>query len=330
MRGKWVLIAGGLVFAALAVGTLVMLRHRPAPEPKRAVAPTAEAVTEANLSGTLRAQHVVDVEAEVIGIIDSFAVDVGEEVYQGQLLAHISSEGLQAEQERAMAAADGARAKLNSLGAALGAARLEASRARADANRARRESERIQRVYERQQTLVREGATPRLIFERAQKENDNARAEFSSLDTIARQAEDRTGELVKEIEISQRILNEKTREVDDAQLVLAAAEVHSPVDGLVVARQGEVGKTIPLDRKTLFRIAVDTNLLEAVLDPEPPQLPRFHPGQPALILAADVPDEGIPGEVKAVEKDQVVVAFASPTPLLRPGMQVQVRVKLIP
>ena len=123
---------------------------------------------------------------------------------------------------------------------------------------------------------------------------------------------------------------EPERVLDDAQAHLAAAEVRAPVDGIVLARKGEVGKELDPDSRKLFQIAVEPSLLEAVLDPEPPLLSRFHPGQPALILSADIPGDGVSGQVKAVENNQVVVEFVSPTPLLKPGMQVQVRVKIDP
>jgi len=330
MRGKWIPAALAVVLAVAGAGAFWLLRRAPAPPPSQSPKPEQPVVNlaEANFPGTLRAQHVVDVEAGVSGTIESLEAGVGDEVYEGQLLARISSQLLEAERERALAAVEGARAKINSLEAAISAARLEASRTRADAARARREADQAERVFVRQRMLNQEGATPRLTFEKAQRDFENAQAEFQSLDAMARQAEERVGELMRDLDLSQRIMNDKSKQLEDAQAHLAAAEIHAPVAGLVVARKGEVGGVVDPENRNLFQIAVNLSLLEAVIDPEPPLLARFRVGQPALIVAADVPGEGIAGQVKAVENNQVVVDFVSPTPLLKPGMRVQVRVRL--
>lgn len=315
----------------VAVAGLLTYRRTSAPPP--AAAPHEQPKQdsgEANLPGILRAQNVIDIEALTDGTIETLDAGVGDEVYEGQLLARISSQAIESEHERARAAVEAARERMASLQAAITATRLEASRARADANRARRDSDRLEKVFERQQMLMREGATPRLMFEKAQREFQNAQTEFRSLDEIARQPEERIGEMVKDLELSQRIFDDKAKQLEEAQSHRAAAEIRSPVDGLVVVSRGEVGRAIEGHERNLFRIAVDVSALEAVLDPEPPLLPRFRPGQPALILTADIPGDGIPGQVKAVENNQVVVEFVSPTPLLKPGMQVQVRVKIGP
>ncbi len=330
MRGKWILIGGVALIAGIGAVTLALI-HRGTPPPPAATRPAATEAppSEANLPGKLRAQHLVGVDANVDGVIESMDFDVGADVHEGDVLARIGAQGLEAERQHAQEAVEAGRSRLNSLEAAVTAARLEASRARADAGRARSEADRTQKVYQRQQLLHREGATPRLTFERSQADYENAQTEFDSLDALARQADERASELVKNLDLERRILNDKARQLDDAQTRLAEAQIHSPVDGIVVARHGEPGRPVDPENRTLFQIAVDTNLLEAVLEPEPPLLARIRAGQPALIVSADIPGDGIPGQVKVVENNQVVVEFVSPTPALRPGAIVQVRVKLL-
>jgi len=329
MRGKWLLISGVVILAAIAAGALSRWRRAPAPEstpPPPAIVPAP--VSELSLPGRVRAQHVVEVGPEVPGMLESLEVDVGQEVYAGQVLARISGAGLDAESERAKIAMEGARTRVSALEAALIVARLEASRARADATRARRQSEQLEKTYRRQEMLSREGATPRRKYEKAEQEFGNSRAEYESLDRVARMAEDRVADLMKQLDTERRILDDKSRQLDQAEAFAAATEIRSPVDGLVISRNGEVGREIGPETTSLFRIAVDPAFLEAVLEPEPPLLERTKPGLAALILSADLPGDGISGTVRAVENGQVVVEFVSPTPLLRPGMTVQVRVKL--
>jgi HlyD family secretion protein len=60
---------------------------------------------------------------------------------------------------------------------------------------------------------------------------------------------------------------------------------------------------------------------------EPPALQRIHPGQDALIVVADL-NGVIPATVKDIKGRDVILSFVSPSPVIRPGMTAQVRLKL--
>jgi multidrug resistance efflux pump len=109
---------------------------------------------------------------------------------------------------------------------------------------------------------------------------------------------------------------------------LEAADVRSPVDGLLVGRNGEVGKMAQEFGDNLFQIATDTYALEVALEPQPPVLKSLRQGQPALILVPDLGTPGITGDIKAIQGNLVVVEFNSTIPAIRPGMVADVRFKL--
>ena len=75
-------------------------------------------------------------------------------------------------------------------------------------------------------------------------------------------------------------------------------------------------------------IVVNLSLLEVVVEPEPPYLARITPSQDAIVRIAEVPGRGIPGKVKEVKNNQVIVEFISPSPAGRPGLSAQVVIKL--
>ena len=324
--------AVSVILLAVAAGALSRLRRPPTPgaQPAPRADNTPAVVNEANLPGKIRAQQVVSVGSQVGGAIEEFAADVGQEVYEGQVLARIANKGLETAREMAVAALENAQARVNKLESAVIAARLEASRARADASRSRTQFDSAEKAYRRQQTLQREGATPRLAFERSQREFESAQSEYRSLDELARQAEDRVTQVLQELQASKNALDQRRKELEDASAGLAAAEVHSPVSGLIVGRTGEVGKIIGPgeENKDLFQIAVNLSLLDVALEPEPPVLKRIRIHQPALITTADLPAENITGAVKEIRGAEVIVEFLSPSPVLKPGMTAQVRIKL--
>jgi multidrug resistance efflux pump len=261
-------------------------------------------------------------------MIDSFLVDVGQDVYEGQLLAHIASQGLEAAHQEAVRTTQNAQEKVNAIEGRIIAARLEASRARADANRSRDQFERAEKTYLRQQVLNREGATPRLVYEKTEREFETARTEFNSLDELARQAESRAGDLTRDLDTARRSLEERNAELENATAQSAGAEIRSPVSGVLVARNGEPGKLIgPEEAKDLLEIAADLSQLAVTIHVEPPALQRIRPGQDALVLVAGLSGV-VPASVKEVKGGEVTLSFVSPSPVIRPGMTAQVRLRL--
>ena len=328
MRGKWLVLAVVVSLATVAAGALVWHRRRPPavpPAPPKVVAAPAGEVT---LSGKIRARNVVAVGASGAGTIEAFLADVGQEVEAGQVLARISSPGLEAGRDVAQMTLDNAQSRVTRIEAQLAAARLEASRAQADASRARSELDRAEKVYSRQRMLQAEGATPRLVYEKAGREFENAQADFQSVDRLARLADQRIQDLQDELQTARKILDDKQQQLEYATGALAGADVRSPVDGTVVGRKGEVGNAVQDQGSDFFQIATNLSALEVVLEPDPPTLSRIRPGQPALVLISDFQSDGIAGTVGQIRDSLVPVEFASPNPAIKPGLAADVRIRL--
>jgi multidrug resistance efflux pump len=331
MRGKWIPVSVGLVLFGLAVGVVVWRgrRHPVAPPAATTAAAIAVARHEITLQGKIRPRHVTGVGASVPGFIEAFLVEPGQDVYQGQVLARIGAQGLESAREVAQAALDGAQEQVSRTEAAVTAARLELSRAEADAERARLALERAERASARQQTLFREGATPRLVYQKALQEYEAALKDSELIDATLRTGRERIQSGIDEAGAARKIVADKMRLLEEAQGNLSAAEVHSPVDGYVVSRKGEVGDSARGPGDELFQIATDLYAMEVALEPKPELLKRIVPGQPALVLVLDLQNAAMPGVVREIKDNQVIVEFDSTLPAIKPGMQADVRLKLI-
>jgi HlyD family secretion protein len=323
-RTRLLALAG--IAALVAVATLLAARYRTT-QPRAITPPPAPSPAEITLTGQVQARSILNVRAPIEGIIERFLANVGDDVFEGEVLAHIKSAKLDADQEAAQSAAERAQARLHDLETSQIAARLEASRVRSDAIRTRAELDRAERNYARQKLLMHEGATPRLVFEKAEKDYTTLKADAENLEQLARSAEDRLTSLTKELDAARTIAQSKTDELDDAQAELAAADVHSPADGTVVGRSGQPGETVNRAATGLFQIAVNLTQLQVVLSPDPKTLERIHPGAPAVIQIAEAP-EAITATVREVKSGQVFVDFTSPSPAVHPGLTAQVRLKL--
>ena len=332
VRGQWLLFAGITVLVAIAAGAIAVWRQQsakpaaPAPVKVEAAAPFTG--SEVSLSGKIQAQKVVTVPVPIDGVVEHFAVDVGQDVFEGQLLARIANTKLDSAVEIANAELDKAQSRVQNAEAAIIAARLEASRARADASRSQSEFERADKVFQRQRMLFQEGATPRLVYEKAEREYNSLKEESTAKDALARQIEDRVSSLNRDLDTFKKMLAEKTESLEDAKADLAAGEVHAPVDGFIVGRRGQPGEEVNRQMEDLFRIATALSALEVVVEPAPPVLARIKPGQAVLVVVAEMPDERIDATVREIAGSNVIVDFTSPTPLIKPGLTAQVTIKL--
>jgi HlyD family secretion protein len=327
MRGKWLLLSGSLILLALIATAVALLREERAAKANGAKQPEiVPAPQEISLPGKIQARNVLSVTAPVRGKIESMLVDAGQEVFEGQLLARISNQGLETTRELAETAAKLAQARISKIESDIISARLEASRARADSIRSRNEFDRADKVYQRQKLLYDNGATARLTYEKSQKEFESAKIEYESLEILARQADDRVYMLGRELQDAKKLLDDKTEQLENAQAHLQTGEIHAPVSGLIVARKGEAGEDHEAGAE-LFQIATDLAALQVLLEAEPSFLARLKPGQTVGVILADVP-ETISGTIEWMNQNQMVIDFVSPTPLVRPGMTAQVRIRI--
>jgi multidrug resistance efflux pump len=244
------------------------------------------------------------------------------------VLARIGAQGLESAREVAQTALERAQEQLSQAEAAATAARLELSRAEADALRSRMALERAERASTRQQTLFREGATPRLVYEKALKEHEAARKDFEAIDAAVRTGREQVQGGTEAVNGARKLVADKMRLLEEAQTNLSAAEVHSPVDGYVVSRKGEVGGSAAEQGDELFQIATDLYSMEVALEPKAELLKRIVPGQPVLVLVLDLQNTAMPGVVGEIKGNQAIVEFDSTLPAIKPGMRADVRFKL--
>jgi HlyD family secretion protein len=326
MRAKWLLFSVAAVLAGAGAAALAThWKTRTAAPVRKTGAALIQTGSEVTLSGKLRPQHITTVKAEMDGDIDQFLADVGQDVFTGQVLARIGASGLEARRDAAAAAVTSAEGQVAKAESTAAGARLESSRAEADQQRSRSAFERMRAVWERQQTLYKAGATPKLTWEKTQRDYDRAHEDYDVMDKAARLSAEQVQVALNALSAAQQNLLGRNQEAEAAQGDMQSAEVRSPVDGLVVARNGEPGKPAGAD---IYEIATDMYALEVALEPTPAVLRRLRPGQPALVLILDLQSAGIPGQVKEIQDNQVVVEFNCTLAAVRPGMSVDVRLKL--
>lgn len=329
MRGKWLLFGGIAFCLALGAGAFYWWMKQLAPASVVQVkTPSLPPGAEVRLEGKIQAINMLQVTAPIDGIAEEFAVKPGDEVYEGQILCRIANDSLIDNEHESALESDRATSRLNSAESELIAARLEDSRASADSARIRSELQRAEKTYLRQAQLVKEGAIPRNAFQKAEQDYLTLKSEAETLVSLAESARQGIRRVTDEVEMAKKAVAEKEQAHMAAKAELTAADVLSPLDGLVVAIHKNAGDTVSKNSSSLIDIASDLSQLELTLDANPGIAARVAAGQPALIQMAELPGNGLNATVKSVEGGSIVVEFSSPSPLVRPGMTAVVRLKL--
>ena len=328
---KWVIVgAAALLLAAAGIAALLRAHNKPK-SPHVAPPPAAVARIEnkeITLSGRVEPRVSILVPAPLEGTLESFFVEVNQEVYQGQLLGRIRSGTLEAAVQQAQLELDKAESRVTTLSGDQLAGRLEASRATVDQTRARADLERLEKLYRQQKGLWELGATPRLMFEKTEKDYTEAQAAIERADVIAKQAAERAAAVEAALEDANRAITSATAALDRAKSELATAEIHSPVDGIVMARRGQPGDPEDPSIKDLLQIGTELTSLQAILTPDSATLARIHVGQAASVRVPEIAPDEIPGTVREVRGGRdVIVDFSGPTTVAKLDLAAQVRIK---
>lgn len=334
-RDRWFLAAGSVFFLALIAGGVFLYRSRlpkPAPAPVAAPAPPPEPVaaapSELNYAGILQANNVLQVPAPIEGVLEGLTTEAGQEVEEGQPLARIRNDTLETARQAAQEDLERVQSRINNLENALVAARLESSRAAADSDRARAEFGRAEKAALRQRMLLKEGATPRLTAEKAEKDYENAKTEYEAVQQLSRQTQDRVADHTRELEAARRQLEEKNKAFEAAKADLDEAEVKAPASGMLIAVKVKAGEDVNPTMKDLFTIAVEPTELHVPFEPDPKDEAKVKEGLEAQVQIVEYSGEPIVGKVARTEEGKWRAEFISPDPLIKPGLNANVKIKL--
>jgi HlyD family secretion protein len=214
-------------------------------------------------TGTLEPINQVDVGSEVSGTIRTVEVDYNDQVKVGQVLARLDTSKLEAQVLQSKATLELARAKV-----------LEAQ---ATVKEARNELERLKQVRK-----VSGGRVP------SQHDLDTGEAAFQRAQAGERSARAQVSEAQAALEVN---------ETD-----LSKAVIHSPINGIVLARSVEPGQTVAasLQAPVLFTLAEDLTRMELHVAVDEADVGQVKEGQEAMFTVDAYPDRTFPAQITQV------------------------------
>ncbi|MCE9555374.1 MAG: efflux RND transporter periplasmic adaptor subunit [Planctomycetes bacterium] len=272
-----------VVLGAMAGGAVYFTKHRPV---EVATEYQTEAVTRGDLetiigaTGTVEPEEVVDIGAQVMGMVEEFGIDpqdstkfidYGSVVEKGTILAKIDPTAYQASLEQAEAALDRSRADL---------LQLEAKCDQAEQDWKRAESLR--------NIASIEGSGNRRIKAIADSDYDSAQADYKAAKA--------------NLAVGRASIRQNEAALRMARTNLGYTTIKSPVKGTILDRRVNIGQTVvaSLNAPSLFLIAKDLHRMQVWASVNEADIGRLQVGRPVQFTVDAFPTETFHGKVTQI------------------------------
>ena len=261
-------------------------------------------------TGTVNAVINVQVGSQVSGTIAQLGADFNSRVGKGDVIALIDSKLFGGALEQAVADLDNAEANVE--GAAAGVEKAKAALVQTKAD------------FERQETLAGKSLVPLSDLDLARANYESARASVNAAIANLRQA--------------RAMVNQKRAAVDVARTNLEYTVIRSPIDGVVVARNVDVGQTVAasLQAPTIFTIAQDLTKMLVYAKVDESDIGKIKKRQDVTFKVDAYPKEQWKGVVREIRMNptsiqnvvtyDTVIEFDNPDQRLFPGMTAYVTI----
>ena len=309
-RKLWRLAAGAAVLAAVVAAGLRLLHGGPPLAHLTAKVQRGEIRDVVDATGTVNAVITVQVGSQVSGTIARLNADFNSRVRHGDVIALIDPQLFAGALQQADADLQNARANVTA---------AKANLAKADATQVQTKAD-----YDRAAALVADKIGTQQALDLAQANYRSARA---SVDAAAASV------LQAKAQVSQ-----KAAAVSVARANLDYTVIRSPIDGVVVARNVDVGQTVAasLQAPTIFTIAQDLTKMQVYAKVDESDVGRIRVRQPVTFKVDAFPKDLFRGFVSQVRMNpttvqnvvtyDAIVDFANPELKLFPGMTAYVTI----
>ena len=302
-------------------------------------------------TGVLQAVVTVQVGSEVSGRVKQLDADFNSLVKKGQLLAVIDPANFEAQRARTEAALGMTKANVKNAEAALGNRRAELISSKANLEAARVARKDAAQVLRRARELYKDALVP-------EREIEAAQAAFEQAVARENQAAAQVNQIEAAIRSADAQLEQAAANVKQAEAELRVAEVNlkhtriiSPIDGVVIERNVDLGQTVAASFQAplLFLIANDLSQMQVIAQVDEADIgvlseaakvefivdafpqDTFHGKISEIRLSSKLPSTGSTadaasggGTASNVVTYNVIIDVANPGLKLRPGMTANV------
>jgi len=324
-RKRWLLSTSLLVIAAVALFFWQPWQKSDATPQYRLGKVERGALSAAvSASGTLSALVTVQVGSQVSGLIKEIKADFNSPVKRDQVIARLDPETFESRVLQA-------EADLKAADSATEVARGSLSVRQAEVNKARIALDEALRNLERKRSLIAQGFLSAAELDTAQSATDTAREQLQL-------AQANAGVANAQVANAQALSGQRRAALNQARIELERTVIRSPVDGVVISRNVDVGQTVAasFQAPVLFTIARDLRQMEVNVAVDEADVGRVQTGQKMRFTVDAFPGERFMAKVtqirKAPQTNNNVVTYSvmatldNPDLKLLPGMTASARI----
>ncbi len=267
-------------------------------------------------TGSLTPVTTVLVGSQLSGQVIEILADYNSPVRAGQVVARLNPEQIKSRRDAARAELAGARADVAVRRAQIDRARASRLKAESGLRDVTAQRERVQaQLAEARRTLERQaelnarsvGAqtavdTARTAVEVQTATLASSEAQITSLaaETTGLEADIALAEA--QLKAAEAVVLQREAKLRDVEIDLERTEIRSPVDGVVIKRDIDLGQTVAasLNAPTLFQVAQDLRRIDIYANIDEADVGRLKPGQPVTFSVNAFPNRGFEGTVKLV------------------------------
>jgi HlyD family secretion protein len=349
-RRRLVVVLAGIAAASATVGYFYYRQHQLPARYLTARVERGRIAMTVNATGTVNAIVTVQVGSQVSGNIQQLFVDYNSPVTANQIIAQIDPapfetrvSQVRAALASAQAAVQVAQATVENSKAAVDTARANGESAKANIEKAKVTLTDAKRTLGRNQELLRRALIAQSDMDAAQTAYDSAVAQLQSSQAQSEAAVGQLKSASAQARLAEAQYAASLAQAEQARAALQAAEldlahttIRSPVNGVVVSRNVDVGQTVAasLQAPTLFLIAQDLTRMQVDTNVSEADIGHLCEGQRATFTVDAYPNTTFAGQVVQVRNAPItiqnvvtydaVIEVPNPDLKLKPGMTANV------
>jgi HlyD family secretion protein len=335
-RKRAVKASGVVVLAAAALVSWKVLGRSEPPQYTKLPVEQADIVKSISATGKLQAVVTVQVGSQVSGRIADLYADFNSRVKKGQIIAKLDPSLFQAQLDQARGNFAAAQARLQTAQNAVSNAQASLSAAQANRNRLQAARDDAQRAHGRMDGIVNTGAVSAREVEAAQATVEQSGAQVEQSEAQVQQAEAQLLSARSQVEEARAQIKQTQASVNLASANLGYSVIRAPIDGVVIARNVDVGQTVAasLQAPTLFLIANDLTQMQVLADIDEADVGQLSADSKVSFTVDAYPRDVFHGRIAQVRLNPqtvqnvvtytAVINVANPELKLKPGMTANV------
>lgn len=290
---------------------------------------TTELTVRITASGEVEPFRTVNLSPQVGGIVQEIFVEQGDRVREGQVIARMDSDDLEAQRIQSRASLAEAQAQLTDVRQGTDIAQIAQSEANLSAVEAQVVEAQSRLIlaennFERDQNLYERGAISQLELDQSANEIRSAQASLQQVQSRVEEARQRVNDLVddpdpQEVDQAQARVDRARGQLQAIEIQLADTLIRAPFGGIITQKFATEGAFVtPTTSASDVSSATSTAIvsladgLEVVAEVPEADIGQISPGQTVEIQADAFPEKTFKGEVRliapeAIERQNVTV-----------------------